>query len=66
MGLTAQPRITLSVAETAETLSISESAVRRLIRSGLIPTVMLGARRVVPVDALRRVIDQLAQHQQES
>jgi len=59
------PRITLTIPETAEALGISDASVRRLIRAGTIPTVQLGARRVVPVDALRRVIAQLAQQQEE-
>ncbi|HEY6224513.1 MAG TPA: helix-turn-helix domain-containing protein [Gemmatimonadales bacterium] len=55
------PRITLSIVETAESLGISERQVRRLIDRGVIPTVRLGARRVVSVDALHRVIDQLGE-----
>jgi excisionase family DNA binding protein len=61
MSSAAVARVTLTIPETAEALGISDRSVRRLIDKGLIPTVHLGSRRVVPVEALHRVINELVE-----
>jgi excisionase family DNA binding protein len=53
-------RITLSIAETSEQTGLSEQTIRRLIESGDFPAVQMGGRGsrwLVPVDALRRWLD---------
>lgn len=49
-------RLTLSVAEAADQLGISESHAYRLIRKGVLPSLRLGARIVVPKVALREYL----------
>ena len=47
------PRVTLSVAEAAKALGISDRTVTTLISEGKIPNVRVGKRRLIPVDGLR-------------
>lgn len=46
-------KLTVSVAETATALGISETLVRELIASGELPAVRAGKRVLVPVQGLR-------------
>jgi excisionase family DNA binding protein len=50
--------LTLSVnfARAAELTSVSRSTLRRFAKSGRLQTVLLGRRRVIPMDALRELI----------
>ncbi len=45
----------LSVRAAADHLAISESSVRRLIAAGMLATVRIGRRRLVPLAELRRL-----------
>lgn len=45
-------RLLITVTEAADRLSISRSKAYELIGSGVLPTVKLGARRLVPVESL--------------
>ena len=51
-----QNRLTLSIAETAQALGISRPSVYTLLRQGELPTIKLGRRTLIPVDALRQWI----------
>lgn len=44
-----------SVEEAAESLGLSPSGVRRLIGDGTIASVLLGGRRLIPIEELRRL-----------
>ena len=50
--------LVLTIDETAEQLRISPRLVYALITEGTIPVVRLGSRKVVPVDALRRMLEE--------
>lgn len=50
--------LVITITETAETLRISERLVYALIAEGLIPVVRLGSRKVVPLEGLRRMVEQ--------
>lgn len=50
-------KLVLSIDEAAEALGVSRAHGFRLADEGVIPTVRLGRRRVVPIDALRRMLD---------
>jgi excisionase family DNA binding protein len=54
------PRVTLSVAEAAKALGISDRTVTTLISEGKIPNVKVGGRRLIPVDALREFVKEQA------
>jgi excisionase family DNA binding protein len=49
-------RITLTVSEAAELLSISRSTAYAAAKSGQLPVLRLGRRLVVPVPALRKLL----------
>jgi excisionase family DNA binding protein len=48
--------LSVSFAEAAKLLSVSPNTVRRHAKNGILRTVRLGRRRVVPFDALRDLI----------
>jgi len=48
--------LSVSFVEAAKLLSVSPNTVRRHAKSGILRTVRLGRRRVVPYDALRELI----------
>jgi excisionase family DNA binding protein len=48
--------LSVSFAEAAKLLSVSPNTVRRHAKSGILKTVRLGRRRVVPFDALRDLL----------
>ncbi len=50
-------RFTLSIDEAAEALGISRTHAYTLARRGDLPTIPLGHRKVVPVEALKKMID---------
>jgi excisionase family DNA binding protein len=52
------PRLVLEVPEAAEALGIGQTKLRELISRGEIPVWRCGRRTVLPVDALRRWLDQ--------
>lgn len=47
------PRVTLSVAEAAKALGLSDRTITSMIAKGEIPVVRIGKRRLIPVDGLR-------------
>lgn len=53
------PAVVYNVAEAAEALRISRTAVYELIRSGQLRTVKVGRRRLVPVGALAEFVEVL-------
>lgn len=55
--LPGSPRLTLTVTEAAAALGVSRSTAYKLVRTGEIPSLRLGSRIVVPVEALRRCVD---------
>ncbi len=56
LELRAQGRATLSVEETAGLLGISLGSARKAVRCGEIPALRLGARWVVPVPKLLKLL----------
>jgi excisionase family DNA binding protein len=48
--------LSVSLKEAAKLLSVSPNTVRRHAKSGILRTVQLGRRRVVPFDALKDLI----------
>jgi excisionase family DNA binding protein len=54
------PRVALTVDEAAATIGLSPRLTADLIRNGDLPAVRFGSRVVVPVDALRQRMNELA------
>lgn len=54
------PRLLLTPAEAAAALAISRSKLYRLMRAGLVPSVLLGGNRRISVDSLERLVEELA------
>jgi excisionase family DNA binding protein len=50
-------RLTMSVEEASEALGISRSLAYELVRRGVLPSLRLGRRIVVPVRALDDLVD---------
>jgi excisionase family DNA binding protein len=50
-------RLTMSVEEASEALGISRSLAYELVRRGVLPSLRLGRRIVVPVRALDELVD---------
>lgn len=48
--------LAVSFARAAELTSVSRNTLRRFAKDGRLKTVLLGRRRVVPMDALRELI----------
>ncbi|GIV16019.1 MAG: hypothetical protein KatS3mg022_3416 [Armatimonadota bacterium] len=58
-------KLLLKMTEAAEMLSVSRANFYRLVSDGRIRTVRLGRARRVPVDELRRFVDDLCRAQSE-
>jgi excisionase family DNA binding protein len=54
-------KLLLTTTEAAERLNIGKSTLYDLIRSGMLRTVKIGSRRLVPVSALTEVIEKLSE-----
>lgn len=52
-------RLLHAIPEAADELSISARVLERLIADGLVETVRIGRRRLVPHDALEAYVEQL-------
>ncbi len=50
-------RLTLTVGETAELLGISRSTAYEYVRTGELPSVILGRRVLIPRHRLQRLLD---------
>ena len=50
------PRLTYSIPEAAEATGISVSGVKRLVKTGEVPSVLLQGRRLIPVAALAEIV----------
>jgi len=56
-------RATLNVPQAAKFLGISRSLTYELVKTGTIPSIRLGEKRiVVPVAALERMLDRAQEH----
>jgi excisionase family DNA binding protein len=53
------PRLLFSIEEAAVSLGIGKSNVESLIRDGVIETVTIGRRRLVPAEALTDYVERL-------
>jgi excisionase family DNA binding protein len=51
-----RPARLMSARQAAEYLGLSRERVRRAIACGQLPSVTIGVRRMVPMEALRRVL----------
>ena len=51
------PRLTISVAETARLLGIGRSAAYLAVRTGAIPSIRIGRRLLVPVKGLQELLE---------
>lgn len=51
-----EDRPTLTVSEAAQVLGVSRSALYKLVLSGDVPSLKIGARRLVPTAGLRRLV----------
>ncbi len=50
-------RLTVSVSEAAALLGISRAAAYEYVRQGLLPSLLLGRRVLIPYKALRRMVE---------
>ena len=57
-------KLLLSVRETADATGLGETLVKQKIRSGELPSLTIGDRRLVRTEDLRRFIDRLAEEAQ--
>ena len=54
------PALALDMAEACDALGVADSTLRGLIRDGTVPALQVGRRWMIPVDALRRRLSELA------
>jgi excisionase family DNA binding protein len=59
-------RETLTVAEVGRVLGICRNTVYRLMKRGIIPSLLLGRKRVVPRAAVQRLLDGAERHRDAS
>jgi excisionase family DNA binding protein len=57
-------KLLVSVDEFAEAAGVSDWTVKRLLREGVVPSVKINGRRLVPVQAIRAYIDGLMEGQE--
>ena len=58
--LPAVERVALDTAEACAALGVADGTLREMIAAGIVPAVRVGRRILVPVDALRRRLADLA------
>lgn len=51
------PKLALSIEEVATCLGIGKTKAYELVNSGEIPSIALGQKRIVPMDALRKFLE---------
>jgi excisionase family DNA binding protein len=59
------PRLLLTVAEAAETLSLGKSLVYTLLATGEIESVRIGRARRIPVEALQHYVNTIRNNDKE-
>jgi excisionase family DNA binding protein len=57
-----EPKLVLSVPETAKLLGISRPTAYAAVRSGQIPSIRIGSRIIVPRAALMKLLERAANH----
>ena len=53
-------RLTISVEEAATMLGISRSAAYNCVKTGDLPSILMGRRVLIPVATLRRLVEEAA------
>jgi excisionase family DNA binding protein len=48
--------ISISIKESGAVLGVSANTVRRLVAAGRLPSIRIGRRRLVPVEALKEMV----------
>jgi excisionase family DNA binding protein len=48
--------LSLSIKESGAVLGVSANTVRRLVAAGRLPSIRIGRRRLVPVEALKEMV----------
>ena len=62
MGKIIKPeKLTYSVVEAAEALGVSKTAMYQIIRTEGFPVIVLGNRRLIPIEGLKRWVEEQAQ-----
>ena len=59
-GLIRPKKLTYSVAEAAEALGVSRTAMYKIIRMEGFPVIVLGNRRLIPIDSFKRWTEERA------
>ena len=54
------PKLVYSVVEASEALGISKTAMYQIIRTEGFPVIVLGNRRLIPIEGLKRWIEERA------
>ncbi len=54
-------KLTYSVTEAAEALGVSKTAMYQIIRIKGFPVIVLGGRRLIPIEGLKRWVEEQAQ-----
>ena len=53
-------KLTYSVVEAAEALGVSKTAMYQIIRTEGFPVIVLGSRRLIPIEGLKRWVEERA------
>ena len=61
-AVTDPPRLLLTIQEAAERLSVGETTLHGLLRTGALQSVKIGSARRVPVDAIEDFVSRLRGH----
>lgn len=56
-ALNAGPAIAASIPESARIVGVSRSLIYKMLNEGRLPSVKIGRRRVIPIEALRAFIE---------
>ena len=57
-------KLTLSISEMAQSLNVSKPTAYRIIRTPGFPVVLFGRRKVIPVEALKKWLEQNTGHKE--
>ena len=62
MNIPVKPqKLTYSVVEAAEALGVSKTAMYQIIRIKGFPVIVLGSRRLIPIESFKRWVEEQAQ-----